>query len=179
MGVSKIPLDNIRYNEYSAVMTGRLQDEIRQLRPFRSLEEEVYLNVLRTADALLREVELTLKPASLSPTQYNVLRILRGAGPAGLACCQISERMLTRDPDITRLLDRLESRGLVRRERERSDRRVVKTRITAEGSCILKELDEPMASLHRRQLRQLDARRLRLLVRLLEWARKGAPTGAN
>jgi len=152
-------------------MVGRLQAEIQQKRPFRSLEEEVYLNVLRTADALLREVEQTLKPAGLSPTQYNVLRILRGAGPHGLACGEIAERMLTRDPDVTRLLDRLEARGLVMRSRERADRRVVKTCITAQGLRILKGLDEPMGEFHRHKLRHLKAGRLRLLVALLEQAR--------
>jgi len=139
------------------------------------LEAEAHLSLLRASDALLREVEQTLKPAGLSHTQYNILRILRGAGPAGLACREIGCRMITRDPDITRLLDRLEARELVRRERERSDRRVVKTRITAEGLRLLKELDEPIASLHRRRLRHMDHRRLRLLVRLLEEAREGAP----
>lgn len=168
----KIPLDNIRLNEYIAPVTPTLQVEIKQKRPFGSLGEEVYLNLLRTADALLRQVERALKPAGLSSTQYNVLRILRGAGPGGLACCEISERMITRDPDITRLLDRLEARGLVKRERERSDRRVVTTRITPEGLRILKTLDEPLASLRRRQLRQADPRRLRQLIRLLEQARE-------
>ena len=155
-------------------MTERATKTIPPKRPPLGLEAEAYLSLLRTADALLREVEQTLKPAGLSPTQYNILRILRGAGPAGLACREIGCRMITRDPDITRLLDRLEARGLVRRERERNDRRVVKTTITAEGLRILKELDEPLASLHRRQLRHMDPRRLRLLVRLLEQAREGA-----
>ncbi|MBI3670357.1 MAG: MarR family transcriptional regulator [Acidobacteria bacterium] len=130
---------------------------------------------MRTTDALLREVEETLKPAGLSHTQYNVLRILRGAGPQGLACREIGERMLTRDPDITRLLDRLEAHGLVTRQRERTDRRVVNTRITPQGLRILEKLDEPIAELHRRQLRHLRAPRLQSLVRLLEQAREGRP----
>lgn len=158
-------------------MTPTLQVEIKQKRPFGSLGEEVYLNLLRTADALLRQVETALKPAGLSSTQYNVLRILRGAAPGGLACCEISDRMITHDPDITRLLDRLEARGLVKRERERSDRRVVKARITAEGLRILKTLDEPIAALHRRQVRQVDPNSLRLLIRLLEQAREEGPQG--
>ncbi len=141
-------------------------------RPLRHPEHEVYLNLLRTADALLREVELLLKPAGLSHTQYNVLRILRGAGQGGLACCEIGQRMLTRDPDITRLLDRLEVRGLVTRARQRDDRRVVKTRITAQGLRLLKGLDEPVTSLHRRQLRHMNAGRLRSLARLLQQARQ-------
>ena len=139
------------------------------------MAQETFIAVLRAADALLRDVELLLKPADLSHTQYNVLRILRGADPQGLACREIGERMLTRDPDITRLLDRLEARGLVRRERERRDRRVVKTRITDEGLRILKSLDAPVAELHRRQSQRLPAQRLRLLVRLLEQLRKGKP----
>lgn len=139
------------------------------------MAQETFIAVLRAAKALLRDVELLVKPADLSHTQYNVLRILRGAGPQGLACRELAERMLTRDPDITRLLDRLEARGLVRRERERRDRRVVKTRITDEGLRILKGLDAPVAELHRRQLQRLPARRLRLLVRLLEQVRGGKP----
>jgi DNA-binding MarR family transcriptional regulator len=128
--------------------------------------------VLRTADALLRDSEQILKPAALSNTQYNVLRILRGAGAQGLACREIADRMITRDPDITRLLDRLESRGLVFRTREREDRRVVKTRITSEGLRILRELDEPMRQLHRRQVQHISHRRLRLLVQLLSEVRQ-------
>ncbi len=132
------------------------------------LEDEVFVRLLRTADALLRDVEQILKPAGLSHAQYNVLRILRGAGPEGLACSEIGCRMITRDPDITRLVDRLEARGLVSRERERADRRVVRTRIAAEGLRILRDLDEPISALHRRQLRHVPASRLRLLARLLE-----------
>ena len=156
-------------------MRTREEPPAKTRRPARPLAQETFVAVLRAAEALLRDAELLLKPADLSHTQYNVLRILRGAGPQGLACREIGERMLTRDPDITRLLDRLEARGLVRRERERRDRRVVKTRITDEGLRILKSLDAPVAELHRRQLQRLPARRLRLLVRLLEQVREGKP----
>lgn len=152
-------------------MATRLQREIRQRKPFRSLEEEVYLNLLRTADALLRGSEERLKPAGLTPGQYNVLRILRGAGPRGLACGAIAERMLTRHPDITRLLDRLDARGLVTRARGARDRRVVLTRITMAGRKVLRELDEPVVRLHRGQLRHMGRRKLRQLIRLLEQAR--------
>lgn len=143
------------------------------------LEDEVFVRLLRTADALLRDVEQVLKPARLSHAQYNVLRILRGAGSEGLACREIGCRMITRDPDITRLVDRLGARRLVSRERERTDRRVVRTRITAEGLRILRELDEPISALHRRQLRHLPANRLRLLARLLEQSceRRGPEAG--
>ena len=94
-------------------MAGRLQKEIRQTKPFASLEEEIFLNLQRTAEVLMRRLTEELKPSDLTPTQYNVLRILRGAEPDGLPCREISARMVTHDPDVTRLLDRLEKRGLV------------------------------------------------------------------
>src|SRR5512138_1409830 len=106
-------------------MTGKLQAEIRQRKPFVSLEEETYLNLVRTADALTRELELFLQPFGLTATQYNVLRILRGAGEEGATCTAISERLLAFDPDVTRLLDRLEKSGWVQRTRSVTDRRVV------------------------------------------------------
>src|ERR1051325_9127394 len=109
---------------------GKLIDEIKQTRPFGSLEDEVFVNLLRTAGAFLwREAEM-LKPYELTLPQYNVLRILRGAGPGGLICREIGERMITRDPDVTKLLDRLETRGLVSRERQEKDRRVIVARVT-------------------------------------------------
>jgi DNA-binding MarR family transcriptional regulator len=152
----------------------RLTDEIKQTSPFRSLEEEAYLNVLRTADALGRALAEMLKAGGLTATQYNVLRILRGAREDGLACGEVAERMVTRDPDVTRLLDRLESRGLIRRARETGDRRVIRTWITAEGLRLLKSLDEPVATLHERQLSRLGEKRLRTLVKVLEEAREEA-----
>ena len=152
-------------------MAPRLQDEIRQTRPFVSLEEEVLVALVRTADVALRpEVEL-LKSRSLSPTQYNVLRILRGAGPGGLSCREVAERMVTREPDLTRLLDRLERRGLIARGREAKDRRVVVTRITREGLGVLEALDEPMVESARRALGHLGPEGLRSLSRLLEKVR--------
>jgi DNA-binding MarR family transcriptional regulator len=112
-----------------------------------------------------------LKPYSLSGTQYNILRILRGAGEKGLACREVGGRLISRDPDMTRLLDRMESRGLIARAREAQDRRVVKTRITAEGLRLLDELDKPVHDLHRRQWRHLPAKQLRQLSILLDRAR--------
>jgi DNA-binding MarR family transcriptional regulator len=135
------------------------------------LEGEVFVNLLRTADALARGAEALLKPTGLSATQYNVLRILRGAGPEGLACREVGCRMISRDPDITRLMDRMETRGLIARARGEKDRRIVKTRITAEGLRVLGELDAPVQELHRRQLHHLPAKVLRQLSRLLERAR--------
>ena len=148
-------------------MARRHQEESKPKTPSRNVEQEAFLGLLRAGDALLRGVDELLRPAGLSHTQYNVLRILRGAGPPGLACRQVAERMLTRDPDVTRLLDRLEKRGLVRRARERRDRRVVSVRITAEGLRILKELDAPVAALHRAQLKHMGKRNLRSLLALL------------
>ena len=133
--------------------------------------EAAFLNIQRTAEALMWGVMETLKPAGLTPTQYNVLRILRGAGVEGLACREIAERMVNRDPDITRLLDRLEAQKLVRRAREQKDRRVVMTYITPEGLKVLKELDRPMAELHERQLCHLEEQHLEHLTGLLETAR--------
>ncbi len=152
-------------------MAGRAQKEIKQRKPFRRIEDEAFVNLLRTADALMQGVVAALKPVGLSPTQYNVLRILRGAGRGGLACREIAERMITRDPDVTRLLDRLEERRLVIRTREREDRRVITTRITEEGLRILEKLDDPIEALHVQQLGHLGDERLRSLINLLELAR--------
>jgi len=154
------------------VMRTRLRDEIKQQRPFESLEQEALLNVLRTADALMQEIAAVLKPFKLSHSQYNVLRILRGASPDGLACQEISERMISRDPDITRLLDRLEARGLVTRTRDQEDRRVVTARITLEGLRLLEALDELIAEVDRYALQHLGEQRLRTLIQLLELARE-------
>jgi len=149
------------------------EEEIRPQRPFPSLEAEVFLNLLRTGDYLQRQSEELLKPHGLSPSQYNVLRILRGAGRMGLSCREIAARMLTRDPDITRLLDRLEKRGLLRRRRESHDRRVITVRVSDAGLETLRRLDAPIAEVHRRALSHLGKRRLATLIRLLEAARSG------
>ena len=134
-------------------------------------EEELFVQIQRTAEALMWGVAELLKPSGLTTTQYNVLRILRGAGEEGLACREVSERMIQRDPDITRLLDRLEAQGLVRRERAQQDRRVVTACITPQGLDVLAALDAPVAELHQRQLGHLGARRVAALGELLEQAR--------
>lgn len=152
-------------------MGQNIQAEIKQRKPFTCREEEVFLNILRTSDQLMRGLAEVLKTADLSATQYNVLRILRGAVPDGLACGEISERMVTRDPDITRLLDRLEKRGLVARSREKADRRVVTARIADAGLELLKKLDETVTRMHKAQLGHLDAKAQEGLIRLLEQAR--------
>lgn len=129
-------------------------------------EEAAFLDLLRTTDMLSRGLAQVLKTESISATQYNVLRILRGA-PKGLTCSEIANRMITRDPDITRLLDRLEKRSLIRRSRETTDRRVVHTRITPEGRALLARLDGPVHEAHRKQLGHLGRERLRALSELL------------
>jgi DNA-binding MarR family transcriptional regulator len=154
-------------------MSPRIQDEIQQTKPFPSLEDEVLISLLRTADVALRPLTEVLKAESLSHTQYNVLRILRGAGPGGLSCREVAERMVTREPDLTRLLDRLERRGLIARGREAKDRRVVVTRITRDGLALLERLDEPAAASSRRALGHLGPEGLRTLARLLEKVRTG------
>jgi DNA-binding MarR family transcriptional regulator len=155
-------------------MTGRARRKIGQSKLFRRLEDEAFVKLQQTADALMQGVAAALKPLRLSPAQYNVLRVLRGAGSDGLACREIAERMITRDPDITRLLDRLEDRGLITRTRDRADRRVIATRITEKGLRILKDLDGPIAALHAEQLGHLGDQRLRSLIDLLEAARAKA-----
>ena len=151
-----------------------LQAEIKQTTPFKTLEEEAYLNLLRTADALVRkEVEL-LKEYQLSPTQYNALRILRGAGSEGVTCSELSDRMLTKDPDVTRLVDRLDARKLIQRARSDQDRRVVRTKITKAGLDVLAEMDKPMAALGKAMLGHMTRKQLEDFIRLLELARARA-----
>lgn len=152
-------------------MSGKLAGEIRQSKPFGSLEEEAALNVHRTASVLGRAEAELLKARGLSGPQYNLLRILRGAGPDGLACQEIAARMIAHDPDVTRLLDRLEDRGLLRRERSSDDRRVVLTRISEEGKRLIAPLDEELRALAKKALGHLGAKRLRVLIGLLERAR--------
>ena len=134
------------------------------------MEEAAFLDLLRTCDLLSRGPAQVLKNEDLSATQYNVLRILRGA-PEGLPCGEIASRMITRDPDITRLLDRLEKRGLISRWRETKDRRMVMARISPEGLKLLTRLDEPVQEAHRKQLGHLGRARLRALSELLAAAR--------
>ena len=141
-------------------------------RPIGSAEEAAFLDLLRTCDLLSRKLVGVLKPAELSPTQYNVLRILRGAKEP-LSCGEIASRMITRDPDITRLLDRMEKRGLVARSRETKDRRMVLTRITPAGLKVLAELDAPIQEAHRARLGHLGRTRLRALAELLRAVRGG------
>ena len=133
-------------------------------------EEGLFLELLRTTDLLSRRLAQLLKAEGLSATQYNVLRILRGAGEA-LACGEISRRMITRDPDVTRLLDRLAKRGLVSRWRQTQDRRTVLVRISSQGLRVLARLDAPVREAHRRGLGHLGRERQRALMELLRASR--------
>src|SRR5208337_4609366 len=157
-------------------MAGKLQKEIAKSGSFASLEEEVMLNLLRTADRLMGTFEKALKPSGLTPTQYNVLRILRGMSPQGIACQEIARRMITRDADLTRLLDRLESRGLVHRQRQVDDRRVVHTTITGAGMSLLAELDGVVLETNKKALGHLGSERLSLLWELLQEAHDPGPS---
>ena len=157
-------------------MAGKLAAEIQQTKPFALLEEEAVLNIVRTAEVLGQATTSFLREYELSPTQYNVLRILRGAEPAGATCTQIGERMINHDPDITRLLDRLESRGLAARERSKEDRRVVFTRITRQGLDLVAGIDRPVRAFLKARLGQLDQQDLTALIGQLEQIREAFQT---
>jgi MarR family transcriptional regulator, organic hydroperoxide resistance regulator len=152
-------------------MSRGLQAELKQNIPFTSREQEAYLALLRTADALQAEVEAWLKEFGLTGTQYNALRILRGAGPEGLPCREIGERMITHDPDITRLLNRLEERSFVKRTRAKHDRRVIYGKITPAGLDLLREMDAPLEKRGREMLRHVPQEKLKQLIELLELVR--------
>lgn len=154
-------------------MASKLKAEIKQRRPFSSVHEEVVLSLVRTADHVLAPLTTVLRDANLSLSQYNILRVLRGSGEDGLPCGEISERMVRRDPDLTRLLDRLEARGLIGRSRGTVDRRVVVASITGEGLQLLAELDEPIRRTTKETLAHMGSDRLDLLRQLLDEARSG------
>jgi DNA-binding MarR family transcriptional regulator len=132
------------------------------------LEDQIFVSLLKAADSLSQEAEHLLKSGGLTSAQYNVLRILRGAEPDGILCRGIAERMISRDPDMTRLLDRMEKHAWITRQRQKDDRRVIKARITAEGLNLLKKLDQPVHDLHERQFRHMSVTRLKQLAELLE-----------
>ena len=140
----------------------------RQTRSTLPLEDRAFIALQKAADALGQHAEQLLKGNGLTGAQYNVLRILRGAEPDGLACTEIADRMISHEPDMTRLLDRMEKRSLITRQRQRDDRRVVKTRITNAGLDLLRRLDQPVRELHKSQFRRIPAARLKTLVELLD-----------
>ena len=153
-------------------MVVNLREELRQRRPFTSLQQEAFLNVERTEAVLHDAFERMLKPYGVSATQYNALRILRGAGPEGLCRNEIRDRLITRMPDVTRLLDRMEEAGLVTRVRSSEDRRLVTTQLTERGRQLVDKLDAPVAAEHQRRLGHLTSKQLRTLIELLTLARQ-------
>jgi len=155
-------------------MSDQLRKELKQSKPFASLQEEAVLNIARTASVLERQLTEVLKKADLSLTQYNVLRILKGAGQKGLPCNEVAERLVTHDPDVTRLVDRMEKRGLVSRLRSSQDRRVVKVIITGAGSHLAGKLANPVGQLLKKQLHALNEKKLEELIEALELIRQEA-----
>jgi len=152
-------------------MKTSLKLEIAQEPPFSSMEEEALLNLLRTSDYLHRAFHLKTRKWGVTSTQYNVLRILRGAQPNGLTCSAIGSRMITADPDITRLLTRLKALKLIRQQRDKQDRRAVWTHISAAGLTLLREMDPIILQAPRELLGHLKGAELSELIRLLELAR--------
>jgi len=140
-------------------------------KPFSLVEEEATLGIVRTAEMLFQRTADLLKPFDISPAQYNVLRILRGAKEA-LACGQIAERMVSRDPDITRLLDRMEGRRLISRARDGQDRRVVKAQIACQGMRLLDEIEPLLVAHHRKQFARVGEKKLKQLVEWMEQIRE-------
>ncbi len=165
-------LDIACYNNYYARVPHGLQNELKQTKPFQSLEVEAMLSIARTAAMLEHGVAQALKPFGLTPTQYNVLRILRGAGTDGLCRNEVGARLIAPVPDVTRLLDRMEDTGLLTRERSSQDRRYVSTRITRKGLDLLDRLEAPIEALTREQMSHLGKRNLKVLVDVLRAARE-------
>jgi DNA-binding MarR family transcriptional regulator len=148
-------------------VTSKLQDEIRQSRPFRCVEEEAYLSIVRTAAMLEHSLAQALKPFAITATQYNVLSILRGAGDQGLCRNEVGGRLVTAMPDVTRLLDRMEDVGLIVRQRSTKDRRVVSTRLTKKGLDLVGRVDATVVEMHQKQFQGVDKRALKALIGVL------------
>lgn len=141
-----------------------LHEELKQSKPFAEIEVEVHVSIARTAALLERAVAQHLRPHGITPSQYNVLRILRGAGPAGLCRNELGERLVTPVPDVTRLLDRMADQKLIARQRSDEDRRLVRTYLTPKGLELVNELDEPMREFHRVRLAHVEPQELKRLV---------------
>jgi DNA-binding MarR family transcriptional regulator len=152
-------------------MTSQLQSEIKQTKPFARIEHEAVLGLLRTAALVDHAIEESLRPFGVTATQFNVLRILRGAGDSGLCGREIGERMITRVPDVARLLDRLEKSELITRERDREDRRHVTARITAKGRDLLERAQNSGSKIEER-FQRLSQDELRALIAALDELRR-------
>lgn len=157
----------------------QVQREIRQQRPFRSKSQEAMVALFRTADTVRRSLTEAVAPAGLTMQQYNVLRILRGAGPDGLPTLEVAQRMIERAPGITRMMDRLEAAGWVHRERCPTDRREVHCRIAPAGRALLEELDPVVDEADRRAMGDLDDDALQRLIGLLDAVRGAHATSAT
>jgi DNA-binding MarR family transcriptional regulator len=155
-----------------SVMTPDLRQELQQRKPFGSVEQEAQLSVVRTGSMLIDAFEQMLKPYGITAAQFNVLRILRGAEPEGLCRNELRERLLTRMPDVTRLLDRMVDAGLVERTREGEDRRRVRTRMTPKARRLVDKLDKIVAEEHQRRFGHLGKTRLRELIDTLTEVRQ-------
>ncbi len=153
-------------------MSPTLKEELKQKKPFRSLQQEAQLNIVRTSNMLTDSFEQMLKPWGITATQYNVLRILKGAEPEGLCRNEVRDRLITRMPDATRLLDRMEDAGLVTRIRDDKDRRLVTTTITRKGRHLVDSLDDVVERQHDERLGHLSAQQLETLIRLLTLVRE-------
>ena len=156
-------------------MPTNVRAQIRQTKPFSTPEAEAFVTLLRAAYELETELTDMLREFDVTRPQFNVLRILRGAGERGLPSGDIGARMVTHDSDITRLIDRMESRGLVTRERSAEDRRVVTVVLSAKGRSLVDSLDEPVRELHARQFAQLSKADVKTLVAMLEKTRRQSP----
>ena len=167
-----LPVDTLFVLTYKLSMSPSLQNQLKKKHPFEVSQEEVNLNIQRTFGVLMGPFHKLLKQHKLSPPLYNILRILRGVGSNGLPCSQIADRMVTREPDVTRLIDRLEQAGWVKRERSTEDRRVVTITMAASGRKLVDKLDKPMSDLHRSTLGHLTKKETAELNRLLVKARQ-------
>jgi DNA-binding MarR family transcriptional regulator len=156
-----------------------LKSEIEQQQPFTSTEEEAFLNLLRTSDCLERAFQRRTRAWGVTATQYNVLRILRGAQPEGLPCAAIGKRMIAAEPDITRLLMRLKALKLIHQRRDRQDRRVVWTQITESGVALLEAMDPVIARAPHELLGHMTRKELTEFIHLLEEARMPNGDGAG
>lgn len=151
--------------------TSSVGEEIHQTKPFATIEEELLVSLLRTTDVLHERFEQMIRPFNISMTQYNVLRILRGAEPAGRTCGEIGERMIAREPDVTRLLERMERAGLIKRTRDSIDRRVVVTRISSHGLKLLDEMEPKLRELDG-LLKPMGDRKIETMLKLLDEVRE-------
>lgn len=153
----------------------QLAAELKQTRPFASPVQEAFVSIKRTAALLELRAADMMRPFGITPTQYNVLRILRGAGADGLPRCEIRARLIAPVADATRLLDRLERMGLVARARDGEDRRVVTSRITPRGLALLEKIADPLREFELKELGKMGKDRLRELIELLDEVRRLTP----